>query len=795
MGVNPAWARDRLLRPARTQWPWCLLYFALAASIFQFPAYPEQSLDGAWRMVLTHALSHGWQFGRDIVFTYGPLGAFLGNTDAGEGIALLLAWQAAFALALSGLIVHLARRAVGWRRAVFVAFWPLVPVREPNALHPLAILLIGMTLAHRREGASRALGFAGLCALAVLAAIKFNHLLLAGGIVAALALRRARQARRLRAALEPILGFVAAFLLVWELGGQRLSSLLPYLRNSLQVAGGYVDNMGLVAPSELLREALTACALLALWLIHELRRHPDRIEALFDAAILGAFSFAAWKHGFVRADGHTGAFFIAALGAGVVVLLFYSRWPSASRLAPLFLGALAFVCLEGIEDTWPGSARGMLGELEAKLWRNGERFALGRGIVDFYASELEARRAEADLPRVRAVVGDATLDVFGHEQAVAILNRFNYRPRPVFQGYSAYTPELARLNQEFYASDRAPEFVLFKAQTIDGRVPAMDDSLALREVLGRYEPVLSEGGFTLLRRSPGSPEVLSLGDGEQRRVPLGAPIDLVRLPVGSTWIELEAPLSLLGALRSALLRPPLAHLDVVFHHGRALTFRLPLAQARTGFLVNPPGSPEAWYSDRMAVWPSGRVYRLRVSVDPDDRAFFRGDVLVTQRRGRPATQVTSVAPRFGGGVDPGAPAPFEAWRSLPEEYAAHALAAGARIEGQPVVLLHAPSVASLVVPPGSRLVRGSLGYLPEAYEGEGRTDGAGFRIVWWHGGHREGLFERFLDPLRVASDRGLIPFAVPFDGSAGGAIDLEVDPGPRGDNAWDWTAWTGAEVL
>src|SRR5262249_6591119 len=157
--------------------------------------------------------------------------------------------------------------------------------------------------------------------------------------------------------LEPVLGFAGAFLGVWWLCGQELASVGPYLAHSLWIAHGYVDNMGLVASPELLRDAAAVWALLALWLVHDATARSERVASGFDAAVLAVFSSAAWKRGFVRADGHPAAFFIAVLGAALVVALSRAEIEPRSPVRALLLAALAITCLVGIDDTWPESAR------------------------------------------------------------------------------------------------------------------------------------------------------------------------------------------------------------------------------------------------------------------------------------------------------------------------------------------------------------------------------------------------------------------------------------------------------
>src|SRR5262249_19579365 len=126
-----------------------------------------------------------------------------------------------------------------------------------------------------------------------------------------------------------------------------------------------------------------------------------------------------------------------------------------------------------------------------------------------YEEWLTKEKQRFDLPHTRAVIGQAPVDVLGYEQTIAFYNGLTYRPRPVFQSYCAYTPHLARLNDAFYRSSRAPEYVLLKLQTIDNRFPTLDDSLLLRSFMHRYDYVHTEQGFQLWARRSQSPRVES----------------------------------------------------------------------------------------------------------------------------------------------------------------------------------------------------------------------------------------------------------------------------------------------
>ena len=99
------------------------------------------------------------------------------------------------------------------------------------------------------------------------------------------------------------------------------------------------------------------------------------------------------------------------------------------------------------------------------------------------------------LPMLCQTIGTNTVDIFGQDQAYAWFNHLNYRPRPVFQSYSAYNATLMQINERFYASSAAPEYVLFDFTPIDKRFPPLEDAWALRTLLADYTLVAADLSF------------------------------------------------------------------------------------------------------------------------------------------------------------------------------------------------------------------------------------------------------------------------------------------------------------
>ncbi len=69
---------------------------------------PAPDLDSSWALALGYAFNHGWQFGKDIVFTYGPYGFLYGKLfdpdNYSLSLGIWLVFAATFGFAVSALL-------------------------------------------------------------------------------------------------------------------------------------------------------------------------------------------------------------------------------------------------------------------------------------------------------------------------------------------------------------------------------------------------------------------------------------------------------------------------------------------------------------------------------------------------------------------------------------------------------------------------------------------------------------------------------------------------------------------
>lgn len=775
------------MKPTPLDWTFRILGFTTMVLVaFTLPLFPVMELDSSWRQALGKFLMEGRQFGTDVVFTYGPLGFAMGKTYWGDHWGLLIVWHAVQAVVFSAMVYWHAYRLTGYSRMFCFIFFFLFGLSYQDAMHMSIMALAGMELIRRSSGPWRWSSVALLTLLAVLSLVKFTNLLLGFFLVLLAGSLEIWRTRRFSGARLPAV-FLGLFVLGWMLCGQHVGNLPAYFRSSLDISGGFQDAMGYPCPAPQLYFGLTVAGLMIAYLFINFLTSPDRLRNV--ALSLGALAYLYlnWKHGFIRADGHQIGFYYAALTIIVTAPLLLEDAPRLRRLKTLVLVAAALVSLCGMEAVLPGLVRGILAATQAKVDLN-VSFALGKTYTrNIYEGKLEAERNSVELRKTKAAVGRSSLDVLGFEQAVAIYNQFNYQPRPVFQGYLAFSPYLSKLNYDYYASDRAPEFVLFKLQTLDGRLGTMDDPQVLQLLIQRYTFLFSEQGFALWKRKPGpfnaaefAPKPIRSGTYR-----LGENIPLADLKDRNIWVQIDYRFSLLGKLRRFLFRPVFVQLHIIDDQGVESVYRLPRPIGQTGFMLSPVVNDILEFMSAAGGSRPHTAATIRIDTAPQDRDCVQDTVGVS---------FSSLTPSDAGkdyfkNADR---AKFHMFLEAPISYQALNPPNEDTIDNRKVMIMHAPSQMVFEPPAGATMIAGSYGFVPGAYTNDGRTNGAQFIVIWNDGNTQSVLHERYLDPRLRLNDRGLQSFSVRLPKGKGNVI-LRIDPGANGDYAFDWTGWTGIE--
>ena len=761
-----------------------LLFLALALRRVVLPSeVATTQIDACGQRCFGPFFWEGARAGVDYVYTAGPLGFLYGTTYDPSVFGARVVWGALFAACWALGLGLTWRATAGARPRALLLLVALVLPFAPDAATSFLLLSLVIWLL-RRPPPAWALALSLALAL-TLSLVKFTYLLAsalgAAAVLASLALQPGPGRSPARAAGWGLGGLSLAAGL-WLALGQRLGDLPAYLATSLEISRGYSEAMAFSGHGLFPGCAALGCLALAAAALLRAGTRP-RQELLASLAVL-AWTALAFKHGSVREDGHLLGTFVFLSLAPFLCWRDLGAFSPGRRRALAGCVALALGCgLIGGHlfcswtfaeplPRWPGRAAAEVAQQGRAL------LAPERLRARLEAQRLRARQEHA-LPRARAAVGGASVDVLNVQHGLLYLNDLRRSQRPVLHGYLAYSPSLARHNVAHLAGPRAPGFVLLDGLVIDDHLPTLDDGAALVEVLRRYELVLVERGLSLLRRRAAEPPPRELL--WERTLDLEQELSLPAPGPGLIQLELDLQPSPLGRLRRLAWRAPRAELVVTLRDGRALDFRLIPGLARAGFLIDPlPLEPAD-----LAALANGeevpRVASLRVAIRPRRRRYF-----ATRYRVRAWRVPLPPPPRLD--------LPAAASRALAAELGARATVppeVSVQLAHEPrlgrVVQVHAPGRLELPVPLGAARLEGTFGIRPGAHE-SGRTDGVGFAVAVGSAP----LWSRRLDPLARAGDRGPQTFSLELPAGAR-RLELVTDPGPT--SSWDWSYWSRLRFL
>lgn len=493
-------------------------FLAAVLAIFTWPIAsigPGPGLDASWQAALYMGVEGGMQFGRELVFTYGPLGFLHAPVLYGESLWLLafayhaLSW---FGLALT--LVWVARRALLLPVAVGVCFLVLVVGHLAAVTVLIAFLWCFAALAAEPPPFTRPLlvyGGAALAAAELLGKVNYGVSILVLCLVALLSIpgRRANLPRF-------VVTLAAVLVTLWLLAGQAPANLPDYFENSWQFVSGYSRAMGTdlgTVPWEI-PLALAAAAVLIAAAAFATRGEPIRVR-VGSLLLLALFVYVSFKQDFVRSgpDGRT-EFAVLMTAAALAVGARFGERSRRPRIDPRLLGAGLVAPMLALL-VWVLPSPSFWGTVEPGPHLNFLRedlhaFLSPSARAAVRSDSREGMRSTYRLPAsIRQRIGARPVAVEPWEVGVAWAYGLDWQPLPVIQDYAVYTPGLDRLNAAALAAD-GPTTILRQptrgenaaiVTDLSGRYPAWEAPAATLALLCHYRAALTTPRWQLLERS------------------------------------------------------------------------------------------------------------------------------------------------------------------------------------------------------------------------------------------------------------------------------------------------------
>lgn len=586
--ILPAWLSvENLL--------WCALIVRFVNVFGPFAIkMPLAGLDFSWRYGLDQAVAQHLAFGSDIIFTFGPYASVYTRVYHPATVHLMI--YGVLLLDALCLICFI------WLAKTAHPQWPLIlawilviPLISHDTFLYSLPLLLGLVLlkvqcnsngdAFAKSSTSIFLAFAFAC-LGLLPLIKGTLLVAVLANCAACSLFLLCNGHR-TAAVNCFLAPATSLVLFWLAAGQKLTGIPQYFASMRLIISGYSEAMATPGSSFLL--LLFIGASVAVLAFIALRRGLPLGGKTFLFVLYALYLFLAFKSGFVRQGFNHVVEAAGCLVTGVILLpLLRTGHRSSLPRRGLLACSLLAISFAGFAlrraDTAP------LGAVNPRLTGS-----LGRSFqwmpwnirVSSWPTQFErAREAINETSRLNFKMSGTT-DIYFDQQSSLLAAGYRWDPRPVLQSYSAFTPELILLDEQHLRSARAPDNLIFRLETIDDRLPSLDDGLSWPAIMDNYTVDKLSNGWVHLGKKAGPIRAAS------RYLPLGTisarlgeevPVPSVSAPV---FAEVAIAPNTAGRLVSILYTLPVLGLRVTMQDGRKRTYRVNSSMMETGFLLSP----------------------------------------------------------------------------------------------------------------------------------------------------------------------------------------------------------------
>jgi hypothetical protein len=566
-----------------------LLLASVAVFVPLYPAFPSSGLDPSWAFAVNEAVAQGWIFGKDVVFTFGPYASIYTKIYHPATDKLMVFSSLYLSLCYGLLLVLLSKIMKFQWILVYVLFITgFIYVQDPLLFsYPLILIIIVYRYSLPEDHPSK-LSLSRLTSkcfpvlfapLGLLPLIKGSFLPACGviTIISFILLWRSKQ-KPLAYVVFSLPIFSGS--LLWVLSGQPLSALHIYFMSMGSIISGYQEAMTLWGNRrDIILYLLTSMFILGA--IFQNKRDPKihKISLFLSFAIL---LFIVFKAGFIRHDGHAAS--ISAPFIMIVALLLNTIvFKESTLIIAMFLSIVTWGSIDA--DFFRSSTTSALGRITNNYIniKDGLRIRLSskNKLKKRYLERLEAIQKEFPIPKL---VGST--DIYSFQQSFLLSSENIFSLRPIFQSYSAYTPKLAQLNENYLRSKNAPENILFRIETIDRRLPSFDDGLSWPILINNYSIESFENDLILLKKKKTVQMDFTeteIYNGEHR---IGENVILPKTKE-HLYAEIEITQTVIGKILSTLFKAKELSITIDFSNGKSAEYRFLPNMAKSRFLISP----------------------------------------------------------------------------------------------------------------------------------------------------------------------------------------------------------------
>ncbi|WP_420265574.1 hypothetical protein [Candidatus Magnetominusculus dajiuhuensis] len=470
------------------------------------------SIDDSWQFAIHQAKLNGLVFGKDIVFTYGPLGYLTCPIYIDRGLWLhTLLYTMVTHLLFWGAVYYFLKRCRAGLWDTFYAAAAIVVAaqgileeygRPSESYNYFYLFLFAYGYIIKKEKNIPLLAVIALIA-ALFCYVKFSFAIAVCFMfitfIALLALEKRYKEAVFALTLYLAFAVVSGLILIGGVG-----AIAAFFYNSWAIADGYVDAMAVDGPGWKFFAAIFAWMAYGAFLFRSIIRnnHNDIYYLSLSIGLL----FISYKHSVGNGSMFEWDFFATW---GMVFTLYYIKKADETDITDkehgikyAALAASILLVALPLYEFHPKAA-----SIKHTLIFKRSQIEIAVGFIrDKSPSvpyEMSRQRLSAYYalsPSTLELLKGHTVDIFTVDAVLSWYYGLNWHPRPIFQSYSAYTAYLDQLNERFLSKPGAPEFLLFASVGFDKKSAVLFEPATYRKILTDYSVADKDGIFWVLKR-------------------------------------------------------------------------------------------------------------------------------------------------------------------------------------------------------------------------------------------------------------------------------------------------------
>ncbi len=638
------------------------------------PDMPHYGLDYSWVFATNEAVARHLRFGKEFIFTVGPYASIYTRSFHPATDHLMLLGSLLVGMSYITSATYLARGCPPHIVVFLALFCATFPSRDALLLsYPFILGVCALKFVNSEDIQQRTnlswqhilwivMAFS---ALGLLPLIK-GSLLFPAGVTTVILGFFLLHRLPLWQTIPVVFIAPASTVFFWMLAGQSVSDIPAFLHGTMLLISGYTDAMSLPIfidwrPKAIgygLLFAYIAVVAAVVWSIFSSTQLNLRSKWLMSFLCV-TFLSVAFKHGYVRTGNERSAFDTLFMCTLMICFLYADRLLVGSLVLVFALVVVIYIRQDpqlitevrqafgvGTTSNETGRLREVLRFISKRLLVSCARItfestwntysAAGKGLRSrLTEGSLQVRflSALADIRRAYPVPAlQGTADIYTVEQSVLLASGNQWKPRPIVQSFVAYTPALARMNEQHLRGSNAPDWVLLDLVTIDDHLPSLDDGLSWPALLENYTFVSFDGQFVLLGRN----RVIKTESNwdviykETRQTGETVALPETEKPL---FAEIDLTPTLLGKALIALYKPPELSIALNLRNGGTKSYRAISNMMVTGFIVSPLVSNTSEFAS-LAVGnrrfqDDGKVESISVKPSYGGSIFWSGTYILT----------------------------------------------------------------------------------------------------------------------------------------------------------------------